>query len=284
MAAKPTPPLAEKFAEELLYLFGIDLRLDDAERCPKKLCSTCSIIVKRNYRTETKSGVPHLSAVHVIREREACMGDECERCSEWLAERKGGRPKKMQRRGRPSASIGHVQSDEPKGKLPRLAEQGSSDEATATSSRLCLTGTDQPLAEPAPVKLAAEKELAPDRFTSDLKGDFFICPICLNVVDEAMAVPPPHGCEHTCCRGCWEEWLAVKATCPVCWQVVQTKDLQPASRLLRGMLGNLMLHCDCTNRGCQDVVRLEDLQRHVSVCLVSSQRLLSHVSSCNCLM
>ena len=67
LAAKPTPPLAEKFAEELLYLFGIDLRLDDAERCPKKLCSTCSIIVKRNYRTETKSGVPHLSAVHVIR-------------------------------------------------------------------------------------------------------------------------------------------------------------------------------------------------------------------------
>ena len=35
LAAKPNPLLAETLVEELPYVFGIDLRLDDADRCPK---------------------------------------------------------------------------------------------------------------------------------------------------------------------------------------------------------------------------------------------------------
>ena len=254
LAARPVPASVQKYPDELLVVFGVDIRSDHPDHSPAKLCSTCYSSMKRSYSSETKGGQPREVSARVVREWEPCGGEHCQLCMTWRAEKRGGRPVKPTKRGRPPADTG---TTERKKKVPLLPQPGCG-ESSAYDTTVVKTVTTHP------TKLAAEKELAPERFTSDLHGYDYLCPICRNVVDEAMAVPLPRGCEHTCCQQCWEEWLAVSETCPVCRDTIHRQDLQIASRHFRAVIAELTLHCDFHDRGCPEVVRLDGLRQHVT--------------------
>lgn len=53
--------------------------------------------------------------------------------------------------------------------------------------------------------------------TADVK-----CAVCLNKVRNVLAA---RHCGHTCCNGCWDTWLKVNPTCPVCRSATSKADL-----------------------------------------------------------
>ena len=119
----------------------------------------------------------------------------------------------------------------------------------------------------------ADKSLDTDRFVSELT-DALICPICKDVVDAPVASPHPEGCEHACCKTCWQAWLEVVGECPCCRRRTAPEELHPLSRYLRSLLSGLLLHCDYCERGCPSIVKLEDLRAHVNECAFENRPLL----------
>ena len=293
LKAHPSPRSAGDFAEGLLVYFGIDLRLDEPGWAPTRLCSTCSRHISRS-GTETKAGLPRVSTVEPIREWPRCSGQDCELCRRWMDEsRRAGPHKKRKSPGRPLLKEEGLKGQEvseaplpgpPSGPIPKstfgpVTSLVTSTSATA-SSEPARGSCDTWRSHPAMQTFATDDvEVAPGRFTSDLQGDFFLCPICMNVLDQAMEVPSPSGCQHPCCAGCWAQWLPIKSSCPVCRCRVTLADLQPVSRHLVKMLGNLELRCDFADRGCPASVKLYDLRNHVAHCRYVATPVLTGATS-----
>ena len=209
--------------------------------------------MRRNYSEDTKRGRPReVDPSTMIRVWEPCSGEACRQCYSWWAPKLGRRPKRTLK-GRPPAFI------DPYSLVPYLSR--SETESPSTISFSCL--------------FAHPPKLAAGRFTRtcDLRGDTLLCPICRNVLDKLMAIPPPSPCEHPCCRQCWTQWLAVSETCPVCREAVQLENLHTASISLHlsNSLADLTIRCDYYNRGCPSVIRLDGLRNHVERC-----RFVSH--------
>ena len=76
----------------------------------------------------------------------------------------------------------------------------------------------------------------------------------------------PSDCEHACCTGCLERWLAVKPCCPVCREEVSVHRLQPLPRALWFQLSSLQVRCDYLFNGCQAVLPLGSLRSHAQEC------------------
>jgi E3 ubiquitin-protein ligase NRDP1 len=69
--------------------------------------------------------------------------------------------------------------------------------------------------------------------------------------------------EHIFCRDCITEHLTVNShTCPECNEDLTVETLRKA-RLVRNILSELKIKCDYSNRGCQEYIRLEELDSHV---------------------
>ena len=158
-------------------------------------------------RTQREVGLGKWISVR-IRVWEPCSGEACRQCYSWLAPKLGRRPKRTLK-GRPPAFI------DPYSLVPHLSR--SETESPSTISFSCL--------------FAHPPKLAAGRFTRtcNLRGDTLLCPICRNVLDKLVTIPPPSPCEHPCCRQCWTQWLAVSETCPVCREAVQLENLHTAS-------------------------------------------------------
>ena len=169
---RPSPRPADRFPEELLLAFGIDLRLDEFGWASTTLCSRCVKIAQRLH-TETKSGSPREFGFSPIREWPQSCGEACELCSQWSEEGKGGRKKKTIKRGRPSGAVPE-DDDAPDPKKRSLEDEGPS----YSSSSQLMTGSSAGLQ-----KFAADLELSTDHFQTDLQVDVFVCPICRNVLD-----------------------------------------------------------------------------------------------------
>ncbi len=91
----------------------------------------------------------------------------------------------------------------------------------------------------------------------------FHCSICYNVLKEPMMC---RNNEHIFCRGCITEHLTVNShTCPECNEDLTVKTLRKA-RLASNYLSELKIKCDYFNRGCQECIRLEELDSHVKNC------------------
>ncbi|CAB4013333.1 E3 ubiquitin- ligase PDZRN3-like [Paramuricea clavata] len=54
--------------------------------------------------------------------------------------------------------------------------------------------------------------------------------------------------------------------CPVCREHPTPETLRRPTGFLKNYLEDPKIKCDHRNRGCLDVIRLEDLQRHVDEC------------------
>ncbi|CAB4026610.1 E3 ubiquitin- ligase NRDP1 [Paramuricea clavata] len=92
----------------------------------------------------------------------------------------------------------------------------------------------------------------------------FHCSICYNVLKEPMMC---RNNEHIFCRGCITEHLTVNShTCPECNEDLTVETLRRVPRLVSNYLSERKINCDYSNRGCQEFIRLEDLDSHVENC------------------
>ena len=238
-------------AFELISVLGIDVRCDEVDRHPTKLCSGCWKFVQRRTSAGPSDRLPQTALQPQRSDWLRCAGDSCVLCCQWKLESRGGRGKKLKNiRGRPAGA----RSKETEGDVD------SAGDPVAVEFPV----PDKPAIAARLHSLAFDLPLDVERFV-DIVGEQFQCPICKQVLNRPMAVPVP-GCDHACCFGCWKEWLPNSATCPVCRDNVAVTDLQPLPRGLWDQLQSLRVHCDYWQNGCPAIVELGQLCRHAKEC------------------
>ena len=89
------------------------------------------------------------------------------------------------------------------------------------------------------------------------------CPICMNVLKEPVMCQRN---EHYFCNECITKHLENSQTCPTCMDQLTAETLRRPPRIVTSYLLNLKIRCDYLQRGCRDIVRLEDLKTHVESC------------------
>ena len=95
------------------------------------------------------------------------------------------------------------------------------------------------------------------------------CGICLKVLKDPVQCPN----EHYFCRSCIERSLReTSEACPTCQHRLTEETLTKPPRFLRETLQDLIIRCDNENRGCQELIKLEFLERHVQSCGYSPTR------------
>ena len=95
------------------------------------------------------------------------------------------------------------------------------------------------------------------------------CSVCFKVFKDPVQCPN----EHYFCRSCIQRNLRHNAeTCPVCQHPLTEETLTKPPRILTELLEGLMIRCDYENRGCQELIKLEFLDRHVRSCGYSPTR------------
>ena len=93
--------------------------------------------------------------------------------------------------------------------------------------------------------------------------DHFHCSICYNVLKEPMMC---RNNEHLFCRDCITEHLNTNShTCPECNEGLTVYSVRRA-RVISNFLSGLKIKCDYCHRGCQEYIRLEELDSHVENC------------------
>ena len=93
--------------------------------------------------------------------------------------------------------------------------------------------------------------------------DHFHCSICYNVLKEPMMC---RNNEHLFCRDCITEHLNTNShTCPECNEDLTVETLRRA-RVISNFLSGLKIKCDYSHRGCQEYIRLQELDSHVENC------------------
>jgi N-acetylneuraminic acid mutarotase len=109
---------------------------------------------------------------------------------------------------------------------------------------------------------SAEHGYEDERFSHSVSAHFH-CGICYNVLKEPVTCQRN---EHYYCRACITEHLKNSPTCPTCQEGLSPETITQAPRILRNCLDELSIRCDNSDRGCQEIVQLAQLQDHVDVC------------------
>ena len=102
-----------------------------------------------------------------------------------------------------------------------------------------------------------------ERFESIVDQNFH-CLVCYNVLKD------PVMCRrngHCFCRGCITEHLRRNAhRCPTCADELTVETLAEVPRIVKNYLNELSIRCDHYDRGCRELVQLQNLQRHAAEC------------------
>jgi len=101
------------------------------------------------------------------------------------------------------------------------------------------------------------------RFLKGSVKEEFSCIICQDVLKEPKMIDK---CEHIFCSTCILEWISCKGICPVDRQTISVQQLREPIRSFRSLLGQLEISCDFATFGCNEYVKLDDLERHVANC------------------
>ncbi len=102
-----------------------------------------------------------------------------------------------------------------------------------------------------------------ERFETIVNQNFH-CLICYNVLKDPVMC---RRNEHFFCRGCITEHLRRNShTCPTCADELTVETLQDVPRVVKNYLKELSIRCDHYDRGCRELVQLQNLQRHVAEC------------------
>lgn len=100
------------------------------------------------------------------------------------------------------------------------------------------------------------------RFTCPVDEEL-ICTICRSVLEDPLQVPT---CEHAFCAACIHEWLRHQQICPVDRRDLTAHQLKQVPRILKNLLSKLTIKCENVGFGCDSVVRLDQLQSHLTQC------------------
>ena len=93
--------------------------------------------------------------------------------------------------------------------------------------------------------------------------DHFHCSVCFNVLKDPVMC---RNNEHLFCRDCITEHLNTNShTCPECNEDLTVETLRRA-RVISNIISALKIKCDYSHRGCQESIRLEELDSHVENC------------------
>ena len=91
----------------------------------------------------------------------------------------------------------------------------------------------------------------------------FHCSVCFNVLKDPVMC---RNNEHLFCRDCITEHLNTNShTCPECNEDLTVETLRRA-RVISNIISDLKIKCDYSQRGCQESIRLEELDSHVESC------------------
>ena len=61
--------------------------------------------------------------------------------------------------------------------------------------------------------------------TTDCRMEIFLCPICMEVLNEAVHLV---GCRHDFCECCLKKWFEQNQTCPLCRMNASINDMRPS--------------------------------------------------------
>ena len=102
-----------------------------------------------------------------------------------------------------------------------------------------------------------------ERFESIVDSNFH-CLICYNVLKDPVMC---RNNQHYFCRGCITEHLRRNGhTCPTCADELTVETLAEVPRIVKNYLNERKIRCDHYDRGCRELVQLQNLQRHVAEC------------------
>ncbi|XP_054155340.1 uncharacterized protein LOC128953840 [Oppia nitens] len=82
--------------------------------------------------------------------------------------------------------------------------------------------------------------------------DIFCCPVIVQC------------CRQTFCEDCINNWLSANNTCPYDRKTLTKDALAQPPRVMINILGKLQIKCDFQDKGCNEVISLEDLSNHVN--------------------
>ena len=101
-----------------------------------------------------------------------------------------------------------------------------------------------------------------ERFVTTLNRNF-ICLICFNVLKDPVLCPRN---QHCFCRGCITKHLENAKRCPTCADELTVETLIEAPRMIKDILNELNIRCLYSERGCQEILQLQHLERHEATC------------------
>ena len=102
-----------------------------------------------------------------------------------------------------------------------------------------------------------------DRFDTIIDRHFH-CLICYNVLKDPVMC---RRNQHYFCRGCITEHLRRNShTCPTCADELTVDTLTDVPRIVTDYLDERKIRCDYEDRGCRELVQLQNLNRHVTEC------------------
>ena len=100
-----------------------------------------------------------------------------------------------------------------------------------------------------------------DRFPGEVDSEL-ICCICTGVLQDPVESP----CRHVFCTSCVKPWINKNSTCPQCRGKIYEKDLKPVVPILKNIIDKQKICCEYKENGCEEVVTIEALQRHLEKC------------------
>ena len=91
----------------------------------------------------------------------------------------------------------------------------------------------------------------------------FLCLICFNVLKDPVLCPRN---QHCFCRACITKHLENSRKCPTCADELTVETLAKPQRMIKDYLNELNIHCVYNNRGCEEIVQLQHLDKHEATC------------------
>ena len=102
-----------------------------------------------------------------------------------------------------------------------------------------------------------------ERFESIVDQNFH-CVICYNVLKDPVMC---RRNQHYFCCGCITEHLRRNShTCPTCADELTVETLGEVPRIVKTYLNERRIRCDYHERGCRELVQLQNLNRHLAEC------------------